>query len=199
MTDDILLEIVTNTNKNIEAFVNEHVGFDKNDKITFAKPTDIHKVRALMGLFHLCGALNQNLHSVKDLFYHDSSCDVFAATMNCMRFYFQCQMVQFDDKETRAERWRMDRFTVLWKIFESFNVNCATIRIPSECLAIDETLYAYRGMVKLKQYNPNKPTKHGLLYQSISNSVVPYTYFTLPYAGKPEMEGSEFYVTGTDE
>ena len=29
MTDDILLEIVTNTNKNIEAFVNEHVGFDK--------------------------------------------------------------------------------------------------------------------------------------------------------------------------
>ena len=29
MTDDILLEIVTNTKKNIEAFVNEHVGFDK--------------------------------------------------------------------------------------------------------------------------------------------------------------------------
>ena len=32
MTDDILLKIVTNTNKNIEAFVNEHVGFDKNDR-----------------------------------------------------------------------------------------------------------------------------------------------------------------------
>ena len=29
MIDDILLEIVTNTNKYIEAFVNEHVGFDK--------------------------------------------------------------------------------------------------------------------------------------------------------------------------
>ena len=28
-TDDILLEIVTNTNKYIEAFVNEHVDFDK--------------------------------------------------------------------------------------------------------------------------------------------------------------------------
>ena len=33
MTDDILLEIVTNTNKNIEAFVNEHVSFDENDNI----------------------------------------------------------------------------------------------------------------------------------------------------------------------
>ena len=46
MTNDILLEIVTNTNKNIEAFVNEHVGFDKNDQITFTKPTDIHEIRS---------------------------------------------------------------------------------------------------------------------------------------------------------
>ena len=95
MTDDILLEIVTNTNKNIEAFVNEHVGFDENDKITFTEPTNIREIRALIGLFYLFRRLNQNLHSVKDLFHYDSSCDVFAATMNYMRFYFLCQMVQF--------------------------------------------------------------------------------------------------------
>ena len=41
---------------------------------------------------------------MKDLFNRDSSCDIFAAIMNCMRFYFLCQMVQFDDKENRAER-----------------------------------------------------------------------------------------------
>ena len=175
------------------------MGFDENDKITFTKPTDIPEIRALVGLFYLCGALKQNLHSAKDLFYHDSSCDVFAATMNYRRFYFLCQKVQFDEKETRGERWRMDLFTALRNIFESFNVNCATLRIPSEYLAIDEILDAYRGLVKLKQYNPNKPAKYGLLYRSISDSVVPYTYFTLTYAGKPETEGSEFYVTGTDE
>ena len=53
-------------------------------------------------------------------------------------------------------------------------------------------------MVKLKQYNPNKSAKYGILYRSISDSVVPYTYFTLSYAGKTEIEGSEFYVTGID-
>ena len=95
MTDDILLEIVTSTNKNINAFVNQHVSFDQNNKITFTKPTGIDDIRTLIGLFYLLGALNQNLHSVKDLFCHDSSCDVFAATMNYMRFYFLCQMVQF--------------------------------------------------------------------------------------------------------
>ena len=94
---------------------------------------------ALIGLFYLRGALNQNLHSVKDVFYHDSSCDAFAATTKYIRFYFLCQMVQFDDKETRAERWCMDRFAALGKVFESFNVTCATLRIPSEYLAIDET------------------------------------------------------------
>ena len=66
-------------------------------------------------------------------------------------------------------------------------------------LPFDETLYAYRGMVKLKQYNPKKPARYGFLHQSISDSVVPYTYFTLLYVGKPEIEGSEFYVIDTDE
>ena len=68
-----------------------------------------------------------------------------------------------------------------------------------EYLATDDTLHAHRGMVKLKQYNPNKPAKYGLLYRSISDSVVPYAFFTLLYARKPEIEGSKFYVTGTDE
>ena len=50
------------------------------------------------------------------------------------------------------------------KDFESFNVNCTTLHIPSEYFAIDKTLYGYRGMVKLKQYNPSKPAKYGLLH-----------------------------------
>ena len=106
-------------------------------------------------------------------------------------------MVQFDNKET--QRWRIYRFIALRKIFESFNVNCAILYIPSEYLAIDETLHAYRGMAKLKQYNPNKPAKYGLLYQSISDNVVPFTYFILPYAGKRNIEGSGFYNTSTDD
>ena len=61
-------------------------------------------------------------------------------------------------------------------------------------LPFDETLHAYRGIVKLKQYNPKKPARYGFLYQSISDSVVPYTYFTLLYAGKPEIEGSVSFM-----
>lgn len=41
-----------------------------------------------------------------------------------------------------------------------------------------------------------------MLYRSLCDSSVQYTYFTLPYAGKPEdlnNEASKFYITGTDE
>ena len=105
MANNISLEIVTNISKNIEPSVNEYVGFVENNKITFTKPTGIHEIQALIGLFYLRGSLNQNLHSVKDLFYHGSSCDVFAATMNYMKFSFLFQMVQFDDKELIAGAW----------------------------------------------------------------------------------------------
>ena len=75
----------------------------------------------------------------------------------------------------------------------------ARARIPSPYTSIDETLYPYRGRIGMKQYNPSKPSKYGLLYRSICDASLPYTYWTLPYAGKPENPGSPFYVTGTDE
>ena len=46
-------------------------------------------------------------------------------------------MGELDDKKT--ERWRMDCFAALRKIFESFNVNCATLCILSQYLVIDKT------------------------------------------------------------
>ena len=38
-----------------------------------------------------------------------------------------------------------------------------------------------------------------MLYRSISDGTVSYTYFNLLYCGKPRKEGSQFYITGTDE
>ena len=76
------------------------------------------------------------------------------------------------------------------------------MRHPSPLLAIDGNLYLYRGHIGLKQYNPNKAAKCGLLYRSLCDSSMPYTYYSLPYAGKPEkVEGpvAKYYVTRIDE
>ena len=76
------------------------------------------------------------------------------------------------------------------------------MRSSSSYLAIDETLYQYRGSVGIEQHNPSKPAKYGLLYRSLCEAVVTYTYYTLPYAGKQSEtnnEVSKYYILGTDK
>ena len=95
-----------------------------------------------------------------------------------------------------------DKFTCFRDFFEKVNENNAKWKHPSPYLAIDETLYLYRGQIGFKQYNSSKPAKYGLLYQSLCDSSVQYTYYSLPYAGKPDdLTGDvgKYYITGTDQ
>ena len=51
--------------------------------------------------------------------------------------------------------------------------------------------HRHRGSIDIKHYNPSKPAKYGLLYSSLYDAVVPYTYYTLSYAGKPSKQTME--------
>ena len=70
---------------------------------------------------------------------------------------------------------------------------------PSTFVSVDKTLYPYRGKIGIKQYNPLKPAKYGLLYRNLCDAEVPCIYFMLPYNGKPYCPDNEYKVTGTDE
>ena len=75
----------------------------------------------------------------------------------------------------------------------------AKCRYPFAFLAVDETLYPYRGHIG---YNANKPAKYGLLYRIVCDTSVLHTYNSLPYAGKPQDlsgDASRYYISGTDE
>ena len=64
--------------------------------------------------------------------------------------------MQFDDCGTRPDRWKQDKFACLRDLFESINEMFVKLRVPSEHLAIDETLYPYRGRIGFRQYNPQQ-------------------------------------------
>ena len=198
-TVEMLTLIVRYTNTKIQEFINAHPNVRESSKYSHCKETDIIEIRALIGLIYLRGALHLTFLHVKRLFQQRSSNTIFMTTMSQNRFAFLLGMIEFDDHQSRAARWRVDRFTAIRDIFNMFNKRCALLRIPTEFLSIDETLYPYRGKIQIRQYNPNKPAKYGLLYRSLSDAKLPYTYFTLPYAGKPnEVTEDSYYVTGTD-
>ena len=122
--------------------------------------------------------------------------------MSMHRFKLICRLISFDNKETRNDLWKTVKFICMRQLFEDMNERNAGMRHPSPLLPIDETLYPYRGYIGFKQYNPNKPAKYGLLYRSLCDSSIPYTSYSLPYAGKPQrVEGpaAKYYFTETDE
>jgi hypothetical protein len=66
-----------------------------------------------------------------------------------------------------------------------------------ELLCFDETLYPNRGDgYGFRIYIKGKPWKFGILYRSLNDASVPYTYQVHVVAGKPEGEPTESYVKG---
>ena len=55
---------------------------------------------------------------------------------------------------------------------------------PDRDLAVDETLFAYKGRTHLKQYKPKKPHKRGLNAWTLAESRTGYVYNWDIYAGK---------------
>ena len=49
---------------------------------------------------------------------HESSYDMITATMSKNRFKFISRFITFDDKLTKADRWKNDKFTCMKELFE---------------------------------------------------------------------------------
>ena len=133
--------------------------------------------------------------SSKKLFSEEWGPLIYGAVMPRERFHFLVRNISFDDEETRAQRWKKDRFAALREIFEKFNDQCSSVLCPDDYISLHETLYPMRTQI---QYNPNKPAKYGLLFKSINAARYPFTFVSAPYAGKPEEDDGEFYVQGTE-
>ena len=110
-----------------------------------------------------------NHHNIELLFKSGIGPDIFGATMSQQRMKFLLAHITFDDKSTCKDWWPSDRFAAWRDIFEIFNKNCSKYVIPSEYLAINETLYPMRHQMAFRQYNKKKPHKYGLALTSISH------------------------------
>ena len=62
--------------------------------------------------------------------------------------------------------------------FESANNNFRKALQPGAYLIIDETLYVTRNQISFKQYNPSKQARYGVVYKSINEALIPFTFVT---------------------
>ena len=114
-----------------------------------------------------------NLRSGYDIWPHEGSNDIFAASMWWKYFSFLAHLLSFNDKTTQLERWNFDRLASNRDIFEEINKQNASMRYLSPFLSVDETLYPYRGHTYvIKRYNRSKSNNYALLYYSLCDAVV---------------------------
>ena len=107
------------------------------------------------------------------------------------RYWFLNQYRSLDDKSTREERWKKDRFAANRDMFEWWNDNCGSALQMNEYVTIDECQYATSMRVGFKTYNPLKSAKYGLLYKCFNEVIKPLTHRSDAFAGKPSEEDGE--------
>lgn len=116
-------------------------------------PCDATEIKAFFGLMYLRSAEGKSLRCLKQIWNKKRGRPEFRATMSLQRFRFLSSHIRFDDKSTREERRKTDKFCLYRDIFEEFFGNCNLIMAPEVYLTIDETLFPLRGRFAFKQYN----------------------------------------------
>lgn len=108
ITNDMIDIIVTHINAEIEIKSQKY----KNIKAT-QRPTDVHEIKALIGVLTLSAAMKDNHLPSRELFDVSFCGNRYRSTMSCERFEFLINCLRFDDKSTRQERRLADIFAPL--------------------------------------------------------------------------------------
>jgi hypothetical protein len=109
---------------------------------------------------------------------------VIKETMPRDRFISIMQHLRFDDKDTRAERVKTDKFAAISDIWTCFNENCAKSFTPGQHMTIDEQLFPTKVRCPFTQYIATKPDKFGIKFWMATDLDTKYVCSASPYLGK---------------
>ncbi|XP_047661136.1 uncharacterized protein LOC125139776 [Tachysurus fulvidraco] len=109
---------------------------------------------------------------------------VIKETMPRDRFISIMQHLRFDDKDTRAERVKTDKFAAISYIWTRFNKNCAESFTPGEHMTINEQLFPTKVRCPFSRYIATKPGKFGINFWMATDLETKYVCSASPYLGK---------------
>ena len=138
----MLEKVVTYTNNSIEPAMERFPDLLKESgKYRHFWKVDKINISVFIGLLYLRAAFRLNLRETLEIWNHETSHEIFSATMSYNRFQFIRKFITFDDKSTRNNQWKMDKFACLREQFELMNERNTKCCFPSPLLPVDETLY----------------------------------------------------------
>ncbi|CAJ1066444.1 uncharacterized protein LOC125251123 [Xyrichtys novacula] len=106
------------------------------------------------------------------------------ATMSRNRFKDIMRHLRFDDRDTRSERTKTDKFAAISAMWSSFVTNCITSYNPGRHITIAGQLFLSKTRCCFLQYVATKPDKFGIKFWVACDLKSKYICNVLPYLGK---------------
>ncbi|CAF1236584.1 unnamed protein product [Rotaria sordida] len=186
LTDEILNEVVLQTNKYARRYMDQRNQRQLNDaanqtKSKKWKELDRTELEAFLSLLIQAGLGHASHTSVTELWDISKSPPIYHATMSLERFKDLLRFLRFDDRQLRD---KLDRLAPIRTIFECFVKQLPQHFIPSENLTIDEQLVPFRGRCSFVQYIPKKTSKYGLKFRVLCDVDSRYVLALELYTGK---------------
>ena len=166
--DDQMLDLlVRKTNDFIERKLQILNSFKErlfeSSKYPYLGKTSLLVMCALIDFMYIRDLYGLNHHKIDIIFSAKTRPPIFGAIFSRNQVNFLLASISFISRDECIKNYPEDSFAFCRPIFVLFNANCSKYLVPMLYMAIDETLYQMRYQIAFKQYNPNKPYKHGLL------------------------------------
>ena len=94
--------------------------------------------------------------------------------------------LRFDDRVSRRQRLKNDKFTLFSEIWDMFIRNCQNHYTLTEDLTVDEQLFPTKCRCRFTQFMPQKPDKYGIKFWILSEVESKYLLNAIPYLGKDD-------------
>ncbi|XP_073696117.1 uncharacterized protein [Garra rufa] len=143
----------------------------------------IHELMAFISILFV-RAIMCPVGAIVDCWSESFLVPVIKETMPRDRFISIMQHLRFDDKDTRAERVKTDKFAAISDIWTRFNKNCAESFTPGEHMTIDVQLFPTKVRCPFTQYIATKPDKSGIKFWMATDLETKYVCKASPYLGK---------------
>ncbi|XP_014480095.1 PREDICTED: piggyBac transposable element-derived protein 4-like [Dinoponera quadriceps] len=147
------------------------------------------ELEAFLGLLILSGALKNNHIPVTKLYNPRLCGERYQATLSINRFRFISTSLRFDDRETRKERKKTNKFALVSQIWNMLIDQCKKNYKPSSYLTIGEQLVGFRDRCPFRTYMPNKRNKYGIKILMMCDQATQYMINAIPYLGKSSTSG----------
>lgn len=149
--------------------------------------TNFEEIRGFIGLVLIRGASVSSKVKVNDLWSSGIlGLPIFKRTMSRKRFKDILRFIRFDDKNSRSDRLKNDKFAHISTLWDRFVTNAQNCYVPHENLTVDEQLMPCKTRCPYTQYMANKPDKFGLKFWLLNEVDTKYLLNAIPYLGKSE-------------